>query len=213
MNTDLLRFKKNQKYLVFDFETCGLNLASTENKPWQLAFIVAEDKKIVKQCDYMIKWDTLDISEGAAKTTGFNRKRYEAKSVDPEKVLNEFEQYLYDEDYIIIGHNLLGFDIYIHNIFRKLLGKKSDYSYVNRIVDTLCIAKAQHSDIKFKKGQSLINWQYRLTNFRERGMKVSLKAMCKANDIEFDESKLHDALYDIKLNKQVFEKLVWQVEI
>jgi DNA polymerase III epsilon subunit-like protein len=94
-----------------------------------------------------------------------------------------------------------------------LLGKNTDYSYVNRIVDTLCVAKAQHSDIKFKAGQSLINWQYRLTNFRKRGMKVSLKAMCKANEIEFDESKLHDALYDIKLNKQVFEKLVWQVEI
>ena len=40
MNNHLLRFKKNKKYIVFDYETCGLNLASLDNKPWQLAFLI-----------------------------------------------------------------------------------------------------------------------------------------------------------------------------
>ena len=54
MNEDLLRFKKNQKYIFFDFETCSLNLGSLSNKPWQLGFIVIENDKIVEKCDYWI---------------------------------------------------------------------------------------------------------------------------------------------------------------
>ena len=48
---DLLRFKKNQKYMVFDFETCNLNLVSEENKPWQLAFLIYEGDKLIESND------------------------------------------------------------------------------------------------------------------------------------------------------------------
>ena len=44
MTNSLLRFKTNQKYIVFDFETEGLNLRYS--KPWQLGFIVAQNKKL-----------------------------------------------------------------------------------------------------------------------------------------------------------------------
>lgn len=44
---DLLRFKFNQKYVIFDTETEGLNLVTS--KPWQLAWIEAEGKQIEKQ--------------------------------------------------------------------------------------------------------------------------------------------------------------------
>ena len=43
---ELLRFNKAQKYMIFDFETCSLNLGSLENKPWQLAFLIIENDKI-----------------------------------------------------------------------------------------------------------------------------------------------------------------------
>lgn len=74
MSKELLRFKKNQKYVFFDFETCGLNLGSTRNKPWQLAFIVIENNKIIEECDYWLKWKDLKVSEGAAKVTGWTQK-------------------------------------------------------------------------------------------------------------------------------------------
>ena len=44
---DLLRFKFDQRYVVFDTETEGLNLVSS--KPWQLAWIEAKGKKITKK--------------------------------------------------------------------------------------------------------------------------------------------------------------------
>ena len=60
MKENLLRFKKSQKYIIFDYETCHLNLGSEENKPWQLSFIMADLNKIYEKKDYyltlMNKW-------------------------------------------------------------------------------------------------------------------------------------------------------------
>tara|TARA_R100000008_G_C3557163_1_gene153877 strand:+ start:226 stop:711 length:486 start_codon:yes stop_codon:yes gene_type:complete len=161
----------------------------------------------------MIKWPTLNISPEAAKICRFSRAQYNKKSTDATAILSEFEKYLYDPSYLIIGHNLLGFDVYIHNIYRKLLKKESDYSYINRVIDTNCIAKAAKEQIKKSKKEPLINWQYKLNEFRKRGLKTNQKQLLKEYDIKFDENKLHDARYDIEMTFKIFNKLIWEVEI
>lgn len=213
MNENLLRFKKNQNYLFFDFETCCLNLGSLDNKPWQLGFIVINNGKIVKKKDYWIRWSDLKMSEAAAKMTGWTQVMYDKKAEDAKGILAEFEHYLYDESYINVGHNILGFDIYIHGIFRRCLGKKPDYSYIQRSIDTLCLAKAIKNEIKFSKNDNFFNWQYRLNNMMDRKTKKRLVDLCKDYDIKIDPNKLHDAMYDIEQNYEVFKKMLWEVEI
>lgn len=212
MKEELLRFNNRQKFMVFDFETCNLNLCSKENKPWQVGFIICQGDKIQKEHDFLIKWDNLNISADAAKITGFNKKKYEKEAVEPEKVLDFMEQYLYDPSYIKLGHNLLGFDVYIHSVFRRALGKKPDYSYLNNLIDTLCLAKAIHKNINPPK-EKLLAWQYKLNSFRQKGMKASITALCKAYDLKFDQSKLHDAIYDVKMNYEIFRRQIWELEI
>lgn len=213
MNENLLRFKKNQNYLFFDFETCCLNLGSLDNKPWQLGFIVINNGKIVKKKDYWIRWSDLKMSEAAAKMTGWTQVVYDKKAEDAKMILAEFEHYLYDESYINVGHNILGFDIYIHGIFRRCLGKNPDYSYIKRSIDTLCLAKAIKNEIKFSQNDNFFNWQYRLNNMIDRKSKKKLMDLCKDYDISIDESKLHDAMYDIEQNYEVFKKMLWEVNI
>jgi DNA polymerase III epsilon subunit-like protein len=213
MKENLLRFKNNQNYLFFDFETCCLNLGSLDNKPWQLGFIVINKGKIVKKKDYWIHWDDLKMSDAAAKMTGWTQVMYNKKAEDAKKILAEFEHYLYDESYINVGHNILGFDIYIHGIFRRCLGKKPDYSYIKRSIDTLCLAKAIKNEIRISKSDNFFNWQYRLNNMIDRKSKKKLMDLCKDYDISIDESKLHDAMYDIEQNYEVFKKMLWEVEI
>ncbi|HIB43534.1 MAG TPA: hypothetical protein EYO37_06120 [Nitrospina sp.] len=213
MNDNLLRFNKNQKYLCFDFETCHLNLLNSENKPWQLGYGIGQGAKITHTFDYFIKWSNLNISAEAAKICRFNRARYEKNWSDAREVLEDFEKYLYDPSYLIIGHNLLGFDVYIHNIYRKLLKKESDYSYVDRIVDTNCLAKAAKEQISKHPKEKLINWQYKLNEYRKRGLKTNQKQLLKDYDIRFDENKLHDARYDIAMTFKIFNKLIWEVEV
>ena len=212
MMEDLLRFKKEQKYVVFDFETCNLNLVSEHNKPWQLAFLVYHGDKLIESNDYHIFWEDLRMSEGARKVTGFKDAKYKKLARPAEEVLDHFEKYLYDDSYIKLGHNILGFDIYIHNIFRKLLGRKTDYSYLAHSIDTLCLAKAIYKEVELN-GSDFLSWQFKLNSFHERGMRLNLGACCKTYEVDFDPTKLHDALYDIKKNYEVFKKMLWKIKI
>jgi DNA polymerase III alpha subunit (gram-positive type) len=209
---NLLRFKKDQKYVVFDFETCNLNLVSEHNKPWQLAFLIYHGDKLIESNDYHIFWEDLRMSEGARKVTGFKDAKYKKLAQPAEEVLDHFEEYLYDDSYIKLGHNILGFDIYIHNIFRKLLGRKTDYSYLTYSIDTLCLAKAIYKEVELN-GNDFLSWQFKLNSFHERGMRLNLGACCKTYEVDFDPTKLHDALYDIKKNYEVFKKMLWKVKI
>jgi DNA polymerase III epsilon subunit-like protein len=213
MNENLLRFNKKQKYIFFDFETCCLNLGSLDNKPWQLGFIVINDGKVVKKKDYWIHWPDLKMTDAAAKMTGWTKSKYNKKASDSKEILKDFETYLYNEEYINVGHNILGFDIYVHGIYRRCLGLKPDYSYVERSIDTLCLAKAIKNDIKFSKDDNFFNWQYRLNNMVDRKSKKKLIDLCKDYDIEIDANKLHDAMYDIEQNYEVFKKMLWEVNI
>jgi DNA polymerase III epsilon subunit-like protein len=213
MKESLLRFKNDQKYIFFDYETCNLNLLSKDNKPWQLAFLVMQNNKVIDQADYLVSWDDLKVSKEAARITGFNKDKYNKLKQCPNKVLDHFEKYLYDPKIIKVGHNLLGFDVYIHNIHRRLCGRKTDYSYINQLIDTVCLARAVKKDVKYKKETDFLSWQYRLLNHKERGLKVNLQQCCKDYDIDFDPKKLHDALYDIKKNSEIFSKMIWEVEV
>ena len=213
MSQELLRFKPDQKYMFFDFETCGLNLGSLRNKPWQLGFIAVENQRIVEKADYWLKWDDLNVSEGAAKVTGWTQKKYDEKAVDPVEPLLHFEKYLYDDEYLKVGHNILGFDIYMHGIICRLLKKPIDYSYLPRLIDTLCLSRAINNDIQLQKGDNFLHWQYKMLSLRKSKGRNRLIDLCKQYDIKFNIKKLHDALYDIEKNYEVFKKLIWNIEI
>ncbi len=144
----MLRFNKEQKYICFDFETCHLNLLDDSNKPWQLSYLIAKGSNIIKEVDNYIYWPDLKLSEGAKLVTHFDERKYHSLAADPKEVLEAFEDYIYNDEYLIIGQNLLGFDAYIHNTYRRLMGKKSNFSYVKRIIDTNCIAKAIKKNLK-----------------------------------------------------------------
>lgn len=209
----MLRFNKEQKYICFDFETCHLNLLDDSNKPWQLSYIIAKGNNIIKEVDNYIYWPDLKLSEGARLVTHFDDRKYHSLASDAKEVLSNFENYLYDPDYLIIGQNLLGFDVYVHNIYRKLIGYKTDFSYVKRIIDTNCIAKAIKKNIKPQVDTDFTFWQYKLNDFREKGLKTSIKAQLKDYKIDFDENMLHNSLYDVQMNFKIFQKQIWQIEI
>lgn len=210
MKDNLLRFNKKQKYLIFDTETEGLNLINS--RPWQIAWIVAEGDRIIEKHDLYIKWDDLNISDDAAKITGFSRQAYDRRSLDPKEVFETFSKYLYDKNNLIVGQNLLGFDVYMINIWRKAIGLKQDYSFVDRIIDTKSIATAIAKEIPVQK-ENLLSWQYRLLNHKEKGLKTSQATLLKKYDIPHDPKRLHDAMYDIEMNFRIFRKQLFEIEL
>lgn len=208
---DLLRFKFNQKYIIFDTETEGLNLVTS--KPWQLAWIEAEGKQIKKKQNRFLMWEDLNVSEDAARVTGFDYKSYVKQAEDPAIVYKEFIDLINQDDVIIIGQNLLGYDIYILGVIARQLGLKIDYSFVNRIFDTKAIATALAKGNKTPDNDDFVSWQIKWLNYRERGLKSNQKYLLEYYDIDFDPKKLHDALYDIEKNFEIFLKQIWELEI
>jgi DNA polymerase III alpha subunit (gram-positive type) len=200
----------NQKYLVVDTETEGLNLHSS--KAWQLSWIVCQGNKILEEHDEFIAHKNLNIPEVVKKMTGFNWDKYNQKSKSLSKVWSKFENYLYDPQYIIVGQNLLGFDVYMLALLQKMLGQQPDYSYLPRIYDTRALAKAYRENLD-KPKDNFLSWQYKIINNRSLKAKVSQGTLLKFFDIDHDESKLHDALYDIKKCFEVFCELKRRMDL
>tara|TARA_R110000751_G_scaffold21754_2_gene62082 strand:+ start:330 stop:944 length:615 start_codon:yes stop_codon:yes gene_type:complete len=194
----------NQKYLVFDTETEGLNLFSS--KTWQLSWIVCQGDKVLETHDEFIAHKELNIPKIVKKLTGFNWDIYNSKSRSLDAVWNKFEKYLFDPQYIIVGQNLLGFDVYMISILQRLLGQEPDYSYLSRIYDTRALGKAYREELQKPRGDFL-SWQYKIINDRNLKAKASQNQLLKFFDIDFDEEKLHDALYDIQMCYKIFLKL------
>jgi DNA polymerase III epsilon subunit-like protein len=196
--------KYDQKYIVFDTETEGLNLHSS--KPWQIAWIVCQGYKVIETHNRFLDFNDLEIPNIVKKLTGFSWETYNKKKEDPETVLADFEEYLYDPQYKIIGQNLLGFDVYMIAELQRMFGRKRDFTYFDRIYDTRALGKAHREGIE-KPKENFLSWQYKIINDRSLKSKVSQIQLLKYFGIDFEEEKLHDALYDIEMCYQIFCEL------
>ena len=208
----LLVHSHSQKYVIFDTETEGLNLVS--HRPWQLSWAIAKGKNIISEHDYAAKWPNINVSEGAAKVTGFNKSQYDKKAVDPVIVYEEFSKLLYDTSYVFVGHNILNFDIYMINTVQRLLGKEIMFP-TDRCIDTKCLAIAVESNCPFegKTPKDFMFWQYRVNTLPLKGLRINQEAMLKKLDIEYDQAKLHEALGDVRYTFEIMKKLLYKVDV
>lgn len=210
MQSNLLRFNKKQKYIVFDTETESLALALT--RPWQLSWLVYEDNKIIKNEDHMLYWKDLNVSADAARITRFDYNNWKQKAKDPLEVLKHFESYLYNPEYLIVGANLFGYDVYVINTLRRILGLKSDFSYIDRVLDIQCIQKGIYMGLKTVP-ENRTAWQYQMYHYVKKGVKTSVKHLAGLYDIPYDENRAHDATYDNWLCLEIFKKQILTIEI
>lgn len=210
IGSNLRRYKDSQSYLGYDVETTDLNLRFA--MPWQVSYGKFTSKKIESIKTRYILWPDLKISDDAATITRFNKKFYLERAEDPKKVLEDFELELYDPSNDIVAQNGLGFDVYVHDNWRRALGKKSDFSYLSRYLDTSALTKAIQKGWK-PDLQNLLAWMYKAIDYREKGLKSSLEWTGKQYKIEHDYGALHDALSDVGLMIKIFQKQLWMIEI
>jgi len=194
----------NQKYLVFDTETEGLNLHSS--RPWQVSWLICQGDKIIQKHDRYISHKDLQISDVVAKLTGFTWDSYNERKEPLKKVWADFKKDLFNPEYKIVGQNLLGFDVYMVAVMQRLLGETPEYNYLNRIYDTRALGKAYREELDKPKG-NMLSWQYKIIHDRSLKARVSQLQLLKFFGIDFEEDKLHDALYDNQMCYKVFTAL------
>ena len=212
MDEHLLRFSEDKTLVFIDLETFNLCLSFEHNLPWQIAMIKIKGKKKIAEKNFFIKWDTkLRIGSEAARITNYNPKVLKEQGISPEEIFPTMEDWLDNADHIL-GHNIIGFDMFLIKDFYRYMGK--DWSHLmDKLIDTNCLAKGVKNGIFYDNKESLSEYQYRMYHKRTKGVKTNLDALSKDFDIQYDKTKRHDALYDLDLNVKVWDKLKWQVEI
>lgn len=212
MESNLIRFDNQSKILFLDVESQNLALNYRLNLPWQLGLIEVQGNKILKEHDILIKWGTdFIMSKDAARITRYDQNHVNQHGIEPEKAWKILDDCLKSVQYIA-GHNILGFDYYLINSFYKKLGKPLfDFSKLKGVIDTLALARGVALNIHPTQGDDLLLYTYKMLNKRSKGIKLTLGALAKQHNIETDENKLHDALYDLRINVQVWNKLKYQI--
>jgi DNA polymerase III alpha subunit (gram-positive type) len=203
IKNDFLRNLPNQLYVVWDTETEGLNLV--RSRPWQISYALFKGTQRIDLVDKFIRWDDINVSKEAADVTGFNLEKYKDLAEDPKKVFSDFGEYLFDESIINVGHNILGFDIYMDKVARRLSGASHTWAYLKNSIDTLALAKGSKGSHK-PDFENFLAWQFAMLKAKGRGNK--LVDLAKELGVEVDEKRLHDSSYDIEINYQVFQKYI-----
>lgn len=192
----------NQKYIIWDGESESLNLFST--RFWQLGLLVCEGNKVLEEHLLWIKWPDLKVGIEAARITQFSDKLYKEKATENEKVLDFFESYLYNPEYLVMFFNGLNFDCMVHNSWRRMLGRKSDYSYLDRCIDVHSISKGYKFDIPYRKSDNFLAYQFSMLSQIRKGTKTNLQAMGKEFKIDFNPTIQHEGVQDCLLTNKIW---------
>jgi len=212
MDGHLLRFDKDKTYCLIDCETENLCLNREHNLPWQIGMIKVKGEKIIDTKDFYVKWERdLNVSREAARITRFSPTRYKKQALPAEEVFPTVKDWLESSDHIV-GHNLLGFDLYLIKGYYEYMGE--NYSpLTEKIIDTMCLARGIKLGLRLRSDESLLAYQYKVLHTRKKGIRTSLTALGKEYKIDHDYDHLHDAIVDLELNLKVWNKLKWQVDI
>lgn len=217
MHEHLLRFDKTKRLVFLDFETYNLNLNFSHNKPWQIGMLRVIGQDIEAEHDILVKWPHPPKFDPAMVFHIFKcsveqlLNRIDTRGIAPEEAFRIMFDELEKADYIV-GHNTLGFDIYLMFEYYKLMGKRADH-LVTKFIDTNCLAKGIKMSMPYKPGENFMEYQYKILHKKQKGVKTRLGLLGTEYGIEHDYQNLHDAITDLKLNKKVWEKLRLQVEI
>ena len=212
MDEHLLRYNKNKTLVFIDCETLNLCLNFCHNLPWQIAMIKVKGDQKVDQKNFYIKWDTtLKISDAAAYVTRYDHKKILRDGLDPKEVFPTIKDWLDHADYIV-GHNILGFDIYLIKEYYKYMGCNWQH-LVPKFIDTNALARGIKYSMPYSNKDNLTEYQYKIFHTRKKNVKSSLTFLGKENGVDHDYDQLHDAINDLDLNLKVWNKLKWQVEV
>lgn len=208
---NLLRFS-HETFCISDYETENLNVCQN-NRPWNLGFILFNDKEILEKHSYYIWWKDLNISQGAAEATRFNYDEYKKKARPQKEIWDIWEKYLYNKGLIHAQHNGIMFDSYITQIWRSENNLNKDYSFLNSYIDTNSLAKGWKLGLKSIERKDWLTSWYKYGNFKQKGLKTNLTTLGKEFNINFSYDNLHQAENDCLLNRLVFQQLITKIDI
>ena len=213
MDEHLLRFDKTSELVFIDMETENLCLHMDYNLPWQVAMLSVKGSEVVDYYNQYLKWHRpFNVSQGAAIATRYDAPKVERLGIPAREVVERTVEWT-DRARYIIGHNFIGFDIYLLIKFYVMCGR-SIKGLAEKMIDTHPIAKGlKLQDFFDPKKSTLLEYQYRMVHTIAKGVKTNTLTLGKELEIEHDYENLHDAYVDLQLLIKIWNKLKYQVDI
>jgi DNA polymerase III subunit epsilon len=184
------------KILFFDLETTGVKF--WRNGIHQMSGIIDIDGKDIETFDIKLQPSpAAEIEDEALQVSGLTREilasYQDQKSgyLQLVAILSKYvDKYNKTDKFFLAGYNNASFD----NQFLRALFTQCNDNYFgswfwSNSIDVMCSAT-----------EYLINKRCQMIDFK-------LKTVIKELGIELDESKLHDAVYDIQKTREIFYKI------
>jgi len=183
-----------KKLIFFDLETTGLN--PEQNGIHQISGCIEIDGEEKECFDFKVAPNPkLDISDEALKVCNKTKEEvmaYPSMDIIYKQFVSLLEKYVdkYDktDKFFLVGYNNSSFDNqFLRNWFIQNNDKYFGSWFWPNTLDTYILAT-----------QKLLEERSKMIDFK-------LNTVCSFVGIEIDESKLHDAIYDIELTRKLYK--------
>lgn len=187
-----------RKIFFYDLETTGLKF--WRNGIHQVSCIIDIDGKVVEELDWRVRPNPKAEIDDEALSVG-HTSRLEIASYPPMEVVHseitsKLDKYIdrFDkrDKFFLAGYNNAAFDNQFFRAFFKQCGDSYFGSYFHSNSIDVMVAATLH----------LMDRRAGMENFK-------LKTVAAALGIPYTEENLHDALYDVRLTREIFYK-AWE---
>ncbi|MGL4393891.1 MAG: single-stranded-DNA-specific exonuclease RecJ [Brevinema sp.] len=168
----------DQEFVCFDIETTGLD--PEQDEITEIAAIITKNGIEIAHFECLVK-TAKPLSPQITQITGITNEMLAEKGIPVTEALEKFLEFIGDRT--LIGHNIIGFDMKFMQIQLK---KHLQQSLSNKPIDTLPLSRNMFKQLKSH----------------------ALFAIGEHLGIFVDQSQLHRALNDVRLNAEVFRRMI-----
>lgn len=192
--------KYPNSYVVFDFETTGLDPATA--KVLEIGAIKVVNGEVVDKLSLLIKWPE-PVPEKITEITGITQAMVDAEGTTPDDARQRLAMFIADQ--IVIGHNIYNFDLkFLFGFLAKDIVNVS--KVLVNFIDTAAHVKAKKINIVRRFNQSYESWVKEVMETKAFGIKFNVGTCC--DELGIDKSiGQHRAMNDVLLTNEIYKKV------
>lgn len=194
--------KDLRSYLVFDFETTGLDL--DRDRIIQVGLCQVTKGEVVDRAGWLVRQD-VPIHPEAQRKHGITVEALRKDGTTAEASLTRLLAAIREAP-TSMGHNIHLFDLrFLRAECRRIGAREPDSS---AFIDTAALFKGWRMGTLYDhRHESPRDYAVRVLSTRAKGLKYSVEACLTALAIKADKSGMHDASEDAYLTHLIFEAL------
>ena len=189
-------------YLVFDFETTGLDPG--KDRIIQVGVCEVQDGVVVLTNGWLVKQD-VHISAEARAVHGITPEDLQTRGIPPRESLTRLLDLL-NHAPVCVGHNIHKFDVPFLLAEAKRLGLEPPR--VDDFVDTAALFKGWRIGVRKRPNETPRAYAEQVLSTKAYGVKYSIPACLNELRIDKKLGKAHDAAGDAYLTHLIYDKLM-----